>query len=367
MKQEVVPFTISFSSHGNNKPRKQSSLLLQRPRLHHIGLTPALGLGGASYDGFAKRPEVLDQLKKDTVRLWIMQCDARLLLATDGKLARYGRAQVTLGSDLMLCDRIHPEDALQYYNAHPDELPQDMWLCHNVCPVFLLHGFVNLLRTDADLFYGSYETLMMLHCLKSRLIARQQRQQHDIGAFLKRLFQLIEYSVGGGSESSALMARYDHYLAIITVFMTSNVDFMRRVDNNNIEGNDIVPNNWYYEPCVDDVKRCGAIKTLIEKNLLCDTGMVMASTSIWTTTYLELQMNTHCRTIEQQWMSYWECPSTTSTSTTSPLKHKLLPRALELDVPSHDIADANQFIIALMNCEATTVYTSYVIDALANT
>lgn len=299
----------------------------------------------------------IDRVKGDMVRRWILACDQRLLITANGEMARYGRWPRALAGD-MLCQRIRLDDALQYYSKYADELPQDILLCRYICPVFLLHGFVALLRDDCDRYYASYDTLLMLHVLKQRLIMVQA----DVAAFLKRLFQLIEKSVGSAMHAlcdtdqpyNGFMYRYDHYMAIVTVFLTSNVNFMclellQRQHSTEIG----------YHMCVDDVKRRGAIQTLIEQNLLplrvSSTGSgASLGGSEWNQTYLLLQMDSHARAIESQWMRYYSLEDQATPQ----------PRALVLDVPPYDMTDGNQLIAAVVNNPATVSYATAVINII---
>jgi hypothetical protein len=234
----------------------------QRPRPHHIGLAPPRHL---------RRSE--QQQATAALRQWVGTVDDNLLSADIG-----GRP---LFDPDRYC-RVRPSDALQYYALHPDELPPDMLLCHAVCPVFVLHACAALLRSDADVFHQSQETLVLLHCLKRRL------SRPDTCAFLRRLFALCE--AAPGYEDG--MTRYSHYLAVVAVFMTSNVDFVRRLGA-----------TGYHKLCVDDIKRAGAIQDLLVDNLLVNERV-----NAWTRLYVRLQMEAHCARLEFQWMQYYRCP-----------------------------------------------------------
>lgn len=325
--------------HHHKRPRKLPPRT-QRPNWHHIGLY-GVPPAGRDDNSSAQQPH---SIVRTALAQWIIDCDPGLLLAPDGQMARYGRYGQTLAGDA-LCQRVKPDDALNYYRRWPDELPQDMLLCHQVCPVFVLHGLVNLLRNDADLYHAPQETLLVLHVLKRYL--RLADDGAKMVPFLKRLFSLAVYSLDGythnhSDSDAAIMRRYEHYWTVAIAMLTSNVDFMipvQRHDENAVA----TTTTTRYRFAVYDVKQRGALQRLIAQNLsLARHGG--SNSSRWTRTYLQLQIEIHCRGIRSRWAQSLD-----------------VPRPLVLDVPSYDIIDINHLISVVLANPVTARYGAAVV------
>ena len=301
----------------------------QRPRLHHIGLAPPPPRNLRQQQQGRARSE--QQQAVEALRQWIaIDCGCDPLLSSLHTGGGGGRA---LFDPERYC-RVRPSDALDFYRRRPDDLPPDMLLCQGVCPVFVLHACAALLRSDADAFHQSQETLVLLHCLKRRLYwqARQQQRTDVTCGFLRRLFELCECEQ---------MQHHNHCLVVVTVFMTSNVDFVRPVDG-----------RPHYKLCVDDLKRPGAIQSLLVDNLLInyDDG-----TNAWTRLYITLQMDAHCARLEHQWLQYYQCSQHCEA-------RPFAPTPLVLDVPvGGQLADGAALALAIKAHPALAVrYTAVI-------
>lgn len=130
----------------------------------------------------------------------------------------------------------------KYYEKYPEKKDDDQFLCRNICPLSVFHGFVELFENRPNICYGSYEMQIFCHVLKSLLI----RFKRSIPTFLKRLLSIYdeaEYALARSYDSlnksfldmtknvdklteSRLNETPKHLQIMIAIFLTENFTFL---------------------------------------------------------------------------------------------------------------------------------------------
>lgn len=218
-----------------------------------------------------------------------------------------GRGDKSLLMSRMLAGRFSVVDTVDYYaerrcgRAHL--LTSDIELCLDICPLFVLHGVAHRLQGDADGGHACRETLLLLHVLKHAVLATDT----DMALFLRRLFGLIEERVSGPKKSqhvslfSSLHFR-QHYLLVMLVFMTDNLDFLLLTPRPDTEGVGS-DSGHHYTFAIQDVKQQGMIQRFIENNLLY--GVRCESLPSGCHQSLISQMDHYCSKMETRWLLFY--------------------------------------------------------------
>jgi hypothetical protein len=295
--------------------------------------------------------------------LWILQHDYRLLFnAYDKKPARYGVLQRRLCDESMAL-RIDVTRAVDYYNTWQAELVHDTAMCHDICPLFVLHACAKMLRNDADRCHASLDVMLLMHVIKERIVLTGK----EMGPFVRRLLGLAELYANINSGRKRAMLRYPHYLTVATVFMTTNLRFMVWDD-----GGQDTP---HYVFAVDDIKKQCAIRDIVETCLVAPMvdplgeqmtlrarlARYRALSSVFTRAFMTFQMDAHCGKLERAWLPYYSTNSrhpsividTPSMMTPACLTMQLFPP------PLHGIEDGDQLVQALKACRNTASYVSW--------
>jgi hypothetical protein len=229
---------------------------------------------------------------------WVVESVDDALLNALSLTHKYEGIPMPLTMSRQLTALFSLERTVKYYKHFGDELLGDIELCLGVCPLFVLHGVAERLRGDADRGYAGRELVLLLHVLKHRLLDNGS----DLGQFLRRLFLLVErVECPGGPKTrpSLFSEQYlrPHYLLVVTVFMTENLEFLsvKAADNNG------KPSMCIFH--INDVKQhaSDAMQRLVESNLLygmrCETMLCGRQ--------LVQQMDQYCDKVETQWLLFY--------------------------------------------------------------
>lgn len=147
---------------------------------------------------------------------WISECDT--LLGDCNAVYGEGKRQLL---DLVI-GRVCGFNCVSYYSFRPFEIGDDKNLCRNICPVFVLHGIADLLKSSpSKVKYVSYEWQFILHILKMRLVENGR----SISQFVSRIIELVY------SDGLVPYELEDVYKNIITVFHYENTSFLVKRDN----------------------------------------------------------------------------------------------------------------------------------------